>query len=532
MKYRIVHTDPHEVMQAYGVQSLTARYLQASGFNAQQIEELLHPLPVQTSQAECVQACARRILQARENGEKVFIGGDYDADGICATAIMKDTLEKLGIPCGYYIPDRYREGYGLQVQTVQQVLERGYQLILTVDNGVQAQDAIEAARQGGAEVIITDHHLRHGPLKDCLLVHPDQMEPEYATLSGAGVALQIARTLIGEDPRQTALAAVAAIGDVMPMWGQNRSIVRAGLQAIRDGRAPALSILLKDPLQVDPMAVTFQIVPKLNSVARLNADANVNTLIPYLLSSSDHLIRGYSGQLEQLNEERKERSRIMAEKAESLCQTDDPFLILCDDSFEEGLNGLVAGRLAEAHQKPVLVFSRHEDLCKGSGRSRGDFNLYEFFAHDFPILQNFGGHAQAVGLSVRQADYSLFCSAVEEKMAGLDYDPKPLPKTALEITPAEISLGQLQQLQTLQPYPQPLGEPLFALRNPVILHRSASPKVIRYRFRTGEDSADAVLFAGRSLKEPPLISLLIGHLGIHVWQGRSTLQLNIESFQD
>ena len=235
--YQFVEKDASELCRKYDLPVLSGRLLAASGLPDEKIRELLFDDGrLHTSRAECVQRMCRRLRQAKERGEKVFIGGDYDADGICSTAIMKDVLDRLGIASGYYIPDRFREGYGLNEKTVEMVAERGYSLIVTVDNGVRAHAAIARAHARGLEILVTDHHQIEEEVKADLVVHPDYMEPEFATLSGAGVALQVSRNLLGDVPFHTALAAVAAIGDVMPLWQETRRIVRQGLEALRQGK--------------------------------------------------------------------------------------------------------------------------------------------------------------------------------------------------------------------------------------------------------------------------------------------------------
>ena len=312
-KYQFVEKDAAELCRKYDLPVLSGRLLAASGLDDDRIRELLFDDgQLHTSQAACVKQLCQRLLTARAKGEKVFIGGDYDADGICSTAIMKDVLDRLGIACGYYIPDRFREGYGLNPATVDMVADKGYTLIITVDNGVKAHAAIAKAHERGLEILVTDHHQIDEEVKADLVVHPDYMEPEFATLSGAGVALQISRSLLGDLPFHTALAAVAAIGDVMPLWQESRRIVRQGLQAMRQGEAPALLSLLRSRDVIDAEAVGFQIVPRLNSVGRMNDLSNVNTLVPFLLSHDPAVITAYKTQLETVNEARRSMSAMMS----------------------------------------------------------------------------------------------------------------------------------------------------------------------------------------------------------------------------
>ena len=531
-KYQFVEKDAAELCRKYDLPVLSGRLLAASGLDDDRIRELLFDDgQLHTSQAACVKQLCQRLLTARARGEKVFIGGDYDADGICSTAIMKDVLDRLGIACGYYIPDRFREGYGLNPATVDMVADKGYTLIITVDNGVKAHAAIAKAHERGLEILVTDHHQIDEEVKADLVVHPDYMEPEFATLSGAGVALQISRNLLGNLPFHTALAAVAAIGDVMPLWQESRRIVRQGLQAMRQGEAPALLSLLRSRDVIDAEAVGFQIVPRLNSVGRMNDLSNVNTLVPFLLSHDPAVITAYKTQLENVNEARRSMSAKMTEQAEKLI-TDDDILILYEESFHEGLNGLVAGRIAADYGRPCLVLSRSQDLIKGSGRSVPGFDMFGFFAEGFNELTAFGGHEQAVGLSFRQEDLELFRTHVREKAKGIRVEMKDTVVPVLPVRMSDISLAEIEALQQLEPLPKELSGFRYGLRYPVITRRFAGPKVTKYIISSDGHELEAVLFPYRGIREPETISTLIGRLSVNTWKNRRTCQMEIESLEE
>ncbi|MBR2990856.1 MAG: DHH family phosphoesterase, partial [Solobacterium sp.] len=354
MGYRLIEADGTGLCERYGISGLLGLFLSAADLKEEQIVELLGvPQKVRTSQAQCVKEACARIAAAAENGEKVFVGGDYDADGICSTAIMKDVLDRLGIVNGYYIPDRFREGYGLRPETVRLAHGKGYTLIITVDNGVKAHEAIEEAHRLGMEIIVTDHHRIDEQPKADILVHPDFMEEEYQYLCGAGVALQISRTLIGDCPAHIAIAAVAHIGDVMELWKQTRAIVRQGTEYLDSGTVKAFSALNERKVPFDREVIGFQIAPKLNSVGRMNDISNVNTLVPFLLSKDDRTVLSYTMQLNHVNEMRKQLSADMVRQAERM-MGDDPFPVICSPDFHEGICGLAAGRLARAYHRPVL----------------------------------------------------------------------------------------------------------------------------------------------------------------------------------
>lgn len=531
MNWQLIDVSPDAIMERYHLSPLSARLIAASDLQEEKIREILdHDAKMTYSDAPCIQECAKRIQKAKENHEKVFVGGDYDADGICSTAIMKAMLDELGIANGYYIPDRFREGYGLQPQTVESAVKKGYTLILTVDNGVKAHAAIEKAKELGVDLIVTDHHQIDEPVGAELVVHPDYMEEQFRYLSGAGVALEISRALLGDRPKLTAIACVAAIGDVMPLYRETRKIVMNGMAGLRRNAVPAFTALFRRGQQIDETAIAFQIVPKLNSVARLNDSSNVNTLVPFLLSEDPIAIVRFARQLEAVNDKRKNLSSRMTAQCEKMVSEDD-FEILFDESFEEGICGLSAGKIANSFHKPTLVLTAANGFVKGSGRSVPGFDLFHFFAEGFEELTAFGGHEQAVGLSMKEADFPLFAKKVKEKMktAGFTYQ-EPMEK-AIRIPASALTFDNVKDLSLLSPYPKDLIAPYFAVENPEIVNVFCSPKVSKYSFRAGNSTADAVAFSWKNLPAVDQPQRMIGKLSINRFRDQVKVQMDLEDLQ-
>ncbi len=530
MNWKILEIDEREIALKYQVDPLCAKLLSAGQLSDDQIRELLDPdLRLTTSEADCVKKCASRLLQAREKKEKVFVGGDYDADGICATAIMKDLLDRLNIENGYYIPNRFEEGYGLSSETVERAAEKGYTLILTVDNGVKAFAAVEKAHELGLEIYVTDHHTIDTRPDADLIVHPDDMEPEYAYLSGAGVALQISRTLLGDVPEHTALAAVAAIGDVMPLWRETRKIVLAGVPLIHTLPVLPLKTLFRNGSRMDERAVAFEIVPKLNSAGRMNDLANVNTLVRYLLLKDPEQVTRYAMQLETVNDKRKELSAQMTERAEQLW-TDDALPVIYEESFHEGICGLAAGRLCEKFRRPVLVMARHGDEIKGSGRSVPGFDLYSFFA-GFEGLTSFGGHEQAVGIGIRAEDLDQFRLTVKQRMETMRIPQEQEEKLAILIRREDLTFDYIASVQSLYPLPKELSELRFALRGEQIREYQELKNIYKYKIDTPEGGLEAVAFPWQKLKRTPAPYLLIGMPNLNRWRNSVTKQLILDDIE-
>ena len=519
-----------EISERFHTGVLLARLMTAASLSDDQITELMDPdMHLSDSEAPCINACCERILLAAKNKEKVFIGGDYDADGICSTAIMKKTLDRLGIVNGYYIPDRFREGYGLSEKTVRLAHEKGYSLIITVDNGIKAYEAVSCAKQLGMDVIITDHHRIDGLPEADLIVHPDYMEEQFAYLSGAGVALEISRKLIGPDESLTALAAAAAIGDVMPLWRETRKIVLNGLDSMKRGVPAPLCALLYTPGKADWTSVAFQIVPKLNSVGRMNDLSNVNTVVRYLLLNDRDEISRFASQLEHVNTVRKQLSASMTKEAEKMI-TGEPFEIIFKDTFHEGICGLAAGKLASSLHKPVLIMAEAEGMIKGSGRSIPGFDMFSFFS-GFPELQAFGGHEQAVGLTIRKEDLESFTERILRRFSETVIEDVPDPQRLIPVRSDEITFENISSLEQIPLYPKEMNDILFELKDPVILSRYDTVKVTKLVVEAGDDTADVVIYASRGIRVPEEPKRICGRLSINRWRQSMRCQIDAESVE-
>lgn len=527
MKYRVVDIDETELRDKYALTPLVAKVLTRAKLSDEKIEDILnHREELTTSQAECVKKACSRILEAKEKKEKVFVGGDYDTDGICSTAIMKDILDRLGIENGYYIPDRFNEGYGLSSHTVELAYQKGYTLMITVDNGVKAFDAISKAHELGIEIIVTDHHQIEEEVNADIVVHPDYMEDTFCYLSGAGVALELSRNLLGEIDTHTALAAIALIGDVMPFYKETRVIISKGINLIKQGILPSVSSLFRQGTDIDETAIAFQVVPKLNSVARMKDESNVNTLVPFLLSNNLKSISSYTVSLNRVNELRKKLSSSMVSKAETMIG-DSPLIILYDDSFEEGIAGLVAGKIAYDHSRPCIVFTSHDHLVKGSGRSVPGFNLFEFLK-DFEGFTAFGGHEQAVGLAFEKERLEEMKEKMLSKFVSLNVELKEPVTDAILLRDKEITIENIEDLKKIKPIPKEIDKLEFALENPELVKKQCYEKVTKYSF---SNQLEGLVFSYQKMEQVENPKFVIGTLSINTFRGTKTPQILIDSME-
>ncbi len=451
-----------EVREKYKLTTLCAKVLASKNISDEQIEEILGPAKLQDPyDVNGMKEVIERIEVAKQRQEKVLVCGDYDADGICATTILYDALCKFGIACGFYIPNRLKEGYGLHVDTVRLAKEKGYQLLITVDNGVKAFQALEEAQKLELDVIVSDHHsMDETPLPCEYLLHPSKMGEAFQYLCGAGVALEISRALIGECKEHITLACVASIGDCMPLWKETRAIVRLGIQYLKEGVCKPLSLLCDDAFpKWDEELIAFQIVPKLNATGRLADIANANNTVRYLLSDDLRQLRVASRQIHELNVTRKRMSEEMYEFAKSLIQKEDTFHVIAHEAFHEGLVGLIAGRLYEELQQPVMVLSKHGNTYKGSIRSGDILDLTTFF-NRFDGLSSYGGHRCAAGIGFEAQVLDKVKAYIQKEMQTICIENEK-SYDVIKVRADELSLQEVESLQILSPFGQGFESPLL-----------------------------------------------------------------------
>ncbi|MGM9960265.1 MAG: DHH family phosphoesterase [Allobaculum sp.] len=430
------------------------------------IDEILHPRDLYpVSASECIQAFKKRIDLALENNEKILIAGDYDCDGIMSTTILHLGLGQLGLVCGYYIPDRIKEGYGLSVNTVQMAYDRGYSLIITCDNGVLATEALAKARELNIEVMVTDHHILPEHVDCEVLVHPDLLEPCFSSLCGAGVAFECVRALGIERDDFIEYAAIASIADCMRVGGQTRSLIQKGLALLNEkGELHLDPFITRRPINERDAA--FQIAPKINAVGRLSNLANVNTFVRYMESKSPTQVASYAHSVNQINDRRKELSAQVYGKAQVLINPLHPVLFAVDEQFLEGIIGLAAGNLCSQYGKAVIIGTITDEGVKCSMRAPKGFHCMDFLA-DFDGFLKCGGHEQAAGMTIDPQRYEDFKEYVLQK--GRSYKWEPQEETLVDIEPDEINVENVRALDAFRPFGQGFELPRFILNDPQIV---------------------------------------------------------------
>lgn len=424
---------------------------------------------------------AARITRAVDNMEKIAVYGDYDADGVTSTAMLYSYLETRGADVIFYIPQREGEGYGMNIGAVEYLKEQGVSLIVTVDNGISSVQEVARANELGIDVVVTDHHRPQEILPDAVAVvdayRPDDTSP-YKHFSGVGIAFKLLMALEDgagdvEDLLEaySDLAAIGTIGDIVPLTGENRTLIRAGLERLSQSDRPGVQALLENAgvagKALTSTNVAFTLVPRINATGRMGAPERAVRL----------LISGYEEEAEVLSEEicadNEERRRVEAEIAEAAFAAieakgymKDRVVVVDGENWHHGVIGIVASRVTERCGKPCMIISRGETEAKGSGRSIEGFSLFEAICACGDLLIKFGGHPMAAGITLKPENIEAFRKRINQ-YAAEHFPQMPTQTVTLDckLNPAALSVSMAQSLTQLEPFGNGNPQPVFGLFN-------------------------------------------------------------------
>lgn len=470
--------------QTYGVPFFLAMLMNIRGFDdAAHLREFLgegEPLSDPFLLKDMDKAAAR-ITRAVDNMEKIAVYGDYDADGVTSTAMLYSYLETRGADVIFYIPQREGEGYGMNIGAVEYLKEQGVSLIVTVDNGISSVQEVARANELGIDVVVTDHHRPQEILPDAVAVvdayRPDDTSP-YKHFSGVGIAFKLLMALEDgagdvEDLLEaySDLAAIGTIGDIVPLTGENRTLIRAGLERLSQSDRPGVQALLENAgiagKALTSTNVAFTLVPRINATGRMGAPERAVRL----------LISGYEEEAEVLSEEicadNEERRRVEAEIAEAAFAAieakgymKDRVVVVDGENWHHGVIGIVASRVTERCGKPCMIISRGETEAKGSGRSIEGFSLFEAICACGDLLIKFGGHPMAAGITLKPENIEAFRKRINQ-YAAEHFPQMPTQTVTLDckLNPAALSVSMAQSLTQLEPFGNGNPQPVFGLFN-------------------------------------------------------------------
>ena len=363
-------------------------------------------------------AACERIRAAIASGERICVHGDYDVDGICATTLAVICLRELGANVGWHLPSRFDEGYGVSGETIARLAEEGCALVITVDCGITAVEEVARAKELGLDVIVTDHHRPADALPDCPIVATRPSRYPFPELCGTGVAYKLLGALGADVDRHLDLVALATIADVVPLLDENRALASAGLRALARTQKPGLQALMRaahvDPAVVDTSAVAFRLAPRINAAGRLG---HPGAALDLLLTEDRDEARRLAARLEELNRERQQvEERILREAVAQVEEWPEAdrrrrAYVLAGEAWHEGVIGIVASRLVERFNRPVVMIAGGDEAWKGSGRSVAAFDLHGGLGACSAHLERFGGHRAAAGLSIRPENVEAFARA-------------------------------------------------------------------------------------------------------------------------
>ncbi|MBQ7121608.1 MAG: single-stranded-DNA-specific exonuclease RecJ [Clostridia bacterium] len=469
-----------QLAQQLGIDPFAALLAASRGFdNIDEVSDFFDPdAPLQLSPLSIADMgkAAERINRAIDGGELICVFGDYDADGVTATALLYSYLETRGANAIRYIPDRLTEGYGLNINAVEALAAKGVTLIVTVDNGVSAIDEAIRAKELGVDLIVTDHHKVGDTLPDAVAVvdpHRSDCPSTFKEMSGVGVAFKLVCALEGDDgdiliEEYGDLVALGTIGDVVTLTGENRVMVRRGLRLMNDNPRPGISALMEVAGMGDkPFAAStaaFTLCPRINAAGRMGSAYKAFELL--LCEDEDEAAR-LAGEINSMNSLRQQtETAIFAQVQTMLCPgsdiINDRVIVVDGEGWHQGVIGIVAARITERYGRPCVVISRDGEEARGSCRSIEGFSIYDAIEAVSDCLDHFGGHTLAAGLGLKSSRIDEFRRRINEYAADKEM-PFVLQKIDCRLQPGSINLGLLSAMSMIEPFGAGNPQPCFGL---------------------------------------------------------------------
>ncbi|MBF0456521.1 MAG: single-stranded-DNA-specific exonuclease RecJ [Nitrospirae bacterium] len=490
------------------------------------------------------------IAGAVARSEKIFISGDYDADGTTAAAIITETLLGMGASVECFIPSRFKHGYGFHIQAVERARELGCSLIVTVDCGISSVDAVEAARQYGIGVIITDHHEPYveggGNLlpQAISIINPkiDANNSPFPNLTGAGIALMLSRALLGSMDRGLLdMAAIGTIADVAPLTGENRLIVKDGLKVLRETRRPGLKALIKcsgiNGRTLEPDILSYMLIPKINAAGRMDDAANVVRL---LLTTDPDEAQALAEYLTKLNQERQKVEEEVFKSALKKLDIEKPqgrVIVVADENWHEGVIGIVASKLVDKFNLPSIVFSIKDGIARGSARSILEVDICKAISLCHEHIIQFGGHKQAAGVKLKAAAIPLFEKAINNYVEAEFNEANSAATLTIDVGCyiKDVNMKLMSDLARLAPYGYGNPDPIFGARGLLAIKpRIVGKNHLKLKLSHNGFVIDAIGYdMGGFLNDIDNSECIDAAFTpiINEWNGSRTVQLNIKALR-
>lgn len=546
-------TDAAKISEELGIPQVVAMVLVGRGIrdtaSAREFLECNAPLPDPFLFSD-MDAAVQTILSAVDKGHRIVVHGDYDADGITATALMVSAMRDLGGDVDWYLPSRFKEGYGLSVSAVEGIVAEGADLLITVDCGVNYPDEVALARERGVEVIVVDHHEPGPVLPKCHVIHHSRGTYPDGELCGVGLALKVLHALHIERhgaerhslPRELMhvldLVAIGTVADLSALRGENRYYVKEGLRLLNLGQRVGLRALAEVSNcagSVDSGAIAFRLAPRLNAAGRL---ADPTPPLRLLITDDEREAKQLAARLHELNGERQELERMMFDSAKRQVESAGSLptvIVLADAGWHEGVVGIVASRMVELYQRPTILLSLSEGIAKGSGRSIPSYDLLAGIDACGDLLSVYGGHSQAAGLTLDAENVDAFREQLE-RHASSELKPEDLiPRYRADavIASEELNPDTAKAIDMLEPFGSGNARPRFLVVDTVLqnVEPTRNGLHLRCRAKVGGVGIQGIGFGmgHRAAELKAEGSLVLGaQLKADEWQGSVRSQLIVE----
>ena len=553
-KWQIYDTDEdkvNELVTKYDINELLATILVNRDIvDEQKLEIFLNPTrnnfhdPFLMPDME---KAVERIIKAINNKEKVIIYGDYDADGITSITVLKKFLEDVGLNADYYIPNRLNEGYGLNNNAIQKIVENNYELMITVDCGISGIEEINYANSLGLETIVTDHHEVGDDIPNAIaVVDAKRKDNKYPCrdLAGVGVVFKLIQAIskkleLKEEEylKYLDIVCVGTISDIVPLVDENRVITKLGLMLVKQTKNIGLKSLIVSSgyKKIDSTTISFGIAPRINACGRMG---HAEEALKLFLSKNINEVKDLTKILNEYNVERQSTEKRIYEEALNQIQKnhleEKDAIIVAGENWHHGVIGIVSSKITELYFKPSILLCYEDDIAKGSGRSIPGFDLHDALMKCQDTIEKFGGHSMAIGITIKRENFQKFCYEFEEvaKDSNLK-DIFPMIQIDAEFELKDNNKDMVKSLEQLEPFGEGNKTPIFVFRNVKIdsIRALSEGKHLKLTLKDGNIVVDAIGFNLGHLAEEYRIGDridVVGILEISTFNGLESIQINLK----
>ncbi len=553
----------NKLANSLGISPIAARVLAGRGLNDPDACRLfLKPSLAQIHDPfllHGIEKAVIRIGQAIGNNEKIYVYGDYDVDGVCSTAVIHHTLSELGARVAYYIPHRIREGYGLNCEALDSIAAEGAGVVITVDNGISACREADHARELGLDLIVTDHHEPGPELPDAfVIINPKQIECPYPfkSLAGVGVAFKLAHAALKRlHPDETKarellgsmldLVTMGTVADIVPLLGENRAIVSAGLPRIQSTQRVGLAQLLRRSSlakrKITTSSIGYGLGPRINAAGRTE---HATFGVELLLTNDPREAELLSEKLETFNNQRRSIEMNTAEEAIGIVEEQGLYknrvIVVAQKGWHHGVLGIVASRVLARYYRPTIVISIDGDSARGSARSVMGFDMHQALHHCDDILEQYGGHKMAAGMNLKATRLEDFCQKINAfAMDALTEEALvPMIRVDTEASSDDLTETTLRCLEQMEPFGESNPRPMLVVKDASLVDEPQILKEKHIKLRMVSPCGNRIAALGWGMIDR--VEELQGHRGvielagspfINEWNGRISIEIELKDFR-